>query len=75
LRIIQSFWSKNGYSIDDRPEIIGSLYQLGLFYPSGKVREPHFNPRPNEFGEKVKESIELFNSFKNRNNVFFIKKR
>jgi len=75
LRIIQSFWSKNGYSIDDRPEIIGSLYQLGLFYPSGKVREPHFNPRPNEFGEKVKESIELFNSFKNRNNVFFYKKK
>lgn len=63
MRIIQSFWSKNGYSIDDRPEIIGSLYQLGLFYPSGKVREPHFNPRPNEFGEKVKESVILFKYF------------
>jgi len=34
-----------------------------LFYPSGKVREPHFNPKPNEFGEKVKESVILFKYF------------
>lgn len=65
LRVIQSFWSKNGYSIDKKAEIIGSLYQLGLFYPNGKVREPHFYPRENEFGAKVRESLILFKHFGN----------
>lgn len=73
LRVIQNFWSSSGYSIDDRPEIIGSLYQLGLFHSNGKVREPHFNPRANKFGEKVKESIDLFSDFKKENlNLFII---
>ena len=72
LRVIQNYWSKSGYSIDNSPEIIGSLYQLGLFHPNGKVREPHFYPKANEFGEKVKESIELFRSFKNENYDLFI---
>ncbi len=57
LRIIQSYWSKNGYSIDDKPDIIGSLYQLGLF---NKPRLPHFNPVPNEFGRLTLESLTLF---------------
>lgn len=72
LRVIQSFWSKSGYSIDEKPEIIGSLYQLGLFHPNGKVREPHFYPKANKFGQKVKESIELFSDFKNENYDLFI---
>lgn len=72
LRVIQSFWSNSGYSIDDKPEIIGSLYQLGLFHPNGKVREPHFYPKANEFGEKVKESIELFSDFENGKFNLFI---
>jgi len=72
LRVIQSFWSKNGYSIDDRPEIIGSLYQLGLFNPSGKVREPHFNPKANEFSAKAKESIALFESFNESTHCLFV---
>ena len=73
LRVIQNFWSKSGYSIDDKPEIIGSLYQLGLFYPNGNVREPHFYPKANEFGKKVKESISLFDDFNKGDNSFFIK--
>lgn len=62
LRLIQSFWSMSGYSIDDKPDIIGSLYQLGLFH-AGKVRGPHFYPRSNEFGKKVKDSVSLFEDF------------
>lgn len=72
LRMMQTFWNKRGYSIDNKPEIIGSLYQLGLFHSDGKVREPHFNPKANEFGEKVKESIELFRVFKNEKYNLFI---
>lgn len=70
LRVIQSFWSKNGYSIDNKPEIIGSLYQLGLFHSNGKVREPHFNPKANEFGLIVKESTSLFDMFGTKNYKF-----
>lgn len=60
IKIIQTFWQNRGYSIADRPDIIGSLYQLGLFHPNGKVREPHFYPKANEFGKHVKASINLF---------------
>ena len=73
LRVIQTFWNKRGFSIDDEPGIIGSLYQLGLFYPNGNVREPHFYPKANEFGKKVKESISLFDDFNKGDNSFFIK--
>lgn len=73
LRLIQSFWSNKGYSIDSMPEIIGSLYQLGLFYPNGKVREPHFYPRQNEFGEKVKDSVSLFEDFNIIRSSIFIR--
>lgn len=71
LRLIQSFWGNKGYSIDNKPEIIGSLYQLGLFYPNGKVREPHFYPKPNEFGENVEKSLNLFEIFNNENSSLF----
>lgn len=72
LRLIQSFWSKSGYSIDNKPEIIGSLYQLGLFRHNGEVRSPHFYPKPNEFGVKVKESLILFEKFyKESSDIFF----
>lgn len=71
LKIIQSYWNKKGYSIDNKPDIIGSLYQLGLFQLNGKVREPHFNPKANEFGEKVKKALTLFENFnKNDFNIF-----
>ncbi len=73
LRIIQSFWSKTGYSINDKPEIIGSLYQLGLFYPTGEAREPHFFPKANEFGKRVKESINLFDNFSKEDFKSFIR--
>jgi len=72
LRIIQTFWSNKGYPIDNKPDIIGSLYQLGLFHSDGKVREPHFNPKANEFGEKVKESLIIFNNFGSNSNKIFM---
>ena len=60
LRIIQSYWKSNGYTIDNKPEIIGSLYQTGLFYPDGKERKPRWNPQPNQFGRLVKKAIYYF---------------
>jgi hypothetical protein len=60
IRIIQSRWKKEGFSIDEKPEIIGTLFSTGLFYRNGKERVPREKPKANEFGEKVKKAIILF---------------
>ena len=53
LRIMQSYWEKAGFPIDNLPGIIGTLYSMGLFYRDGKIRKPNKNPQPNEFGKLV----------------------
>ena len=60
LRIIQSRWKKAGFLIDDRPEIIGTLYSTGLFYPDGTERIPRTEPEANEFGKKVAGSLKKY---------------
>jgi hypothetical protein len=60
IRIIQSRWESEGFSINNRPEIIGTLYTTGLFYRDGYERKPRENPAANEFGIKVKENLNLF---------------
>lgn len=59
LRIIQNYWANKGYSINNKPEIIGTLYQMGLFKRDGSTRIPHFNPQANEFGNVVNDSLEI----------------
>ena len=60
LRIIQSRWSKAGFSIDNRPDVIGTLYSTGLFYPDGTERLPRRDPEANEFGRLVKDALHIF---------------
>lgn len=60
IRIIQSRWEKGNFTIDDKPEIIGTLYSTGLFYRDGTERKPRANPLANNFGEKVKAAIKFF---------------
>ena len=60
LRIMQSRWSKSNCSIDDKPEILGTLYSTGLFHIDGTERKPRKNPEENAFGKKVTEASELF---------------
>ena len=50
---MQSYWAKAGYPIDLKPQIIGTLYQTGLFKVNGLIRIPRKNSIPNDFGEKV----------------------
>ncbi len=63
IRIMMNRWQKLGYPINDKPEIIGTLYSTGLFYKDGSERNPNSNPKANEFGEKVKIAIRLFPEF------------
>lgn len=60
IKIIQSRWEKTGCSINDKPEIIGTLFSTGLFNINGTERKPNKYPKPNSFGEKVRKSISLF---------------
>lgn len=48
LRMLCEQWRLAGYPIDDRPEILATLYNLG-----GEKSHPKPNPRPNDFGRRV----------------------
>ncbi|MBU2445519.1 MAG: hypothetical protein KJ666_08110 [Bacteroidetes bacterium] len=60
LRIMISRWEKEGFSIDDRPDIIGTLYSTGLFKSNGEERIPNRHPNPNDFGKGVLKALSLF---------------
>ncbi|OQW94932.1 MAG: hypothetical protein BWK79_04185 [Beggiatoa sp. IS2] len=60
LRMMQTRWEKAGFPINDRPDILGTLYSTGLFYNDGTERQPNAHPKPNTFGIKVLESVKLF---------------
>ncbi len=53
LRIIISHWQKMGFSIDERADILGTLYSTGLFKRNGSERKPNENPKANQFGKLV----------------------
>ncbi|MBU2505956.1 MAG: hypothetical protein KJ799_04440, partial [Bacteroidetes bacterium] len=55
LRIIMSLWEKAGFPIDDRADILGTLYSTGLFKRDGKERKPNGSPKANKFGKEVGE--------------------
>jgi hypothetical protein len=57
LRIMISRWEKSGYPIENRPEILGTLYSTGLFYKNGEERKPNSNPKSNKFGKLVKKNL------------------
>ncbi|MBU1680528.1 MAG: hypothetical protein KJ799_08585 [Bacteroidetes bacterium] len=59
--IMQKRWRKAGFSIDEKPDILGTLYSTGLFYRDGKERIPNSAPKANNFG---KETLAAFNKLK-----------
>ena len=66
LRIIINFWDKAGFSIINKPEIIGTLYSTGLFLPNGRIRKPNSTPKPNYFGKFVIENLKYFKHSKRK---------
>lgn len=63
LYIIQNHWKNAGCSIKERPDILGTLYQTGLFNFDSSERKPRRNPKSNEFGLKVARSVKYFRKF------------
>lgn len=51
LKIIINLWEKAGHTIQNRPDILGTLYSTGLFKANGILREPNAYPKPNRFGK------------------------
>ena len=51
MRIIQSYWVSKGFSIDDRVDIIATIFSYGIFSRStGEPLKPNADPKPNWFG-------------------------
>ncbi|HEX2962566.1 MAG: hypothetical protein HF300_03180 [Ignavibacteria bacterium] len=59
IKIMLSRWKTSGFPIDDKPEIMGTLYFAGLFTISGEERKPRLNPVASRYGMMVKESTKL----------------
>ena len=54
MRIIQSYWKSKGYPIDDRVDIIATIFSYGIFSRStGEPLIPNANPKPNWFGREA----------------------
>lgn len=54
LRIIQSYWEKAGFSIDDRVDIIATIFSYGIFSrETGEPLKSHGDPKANCFGTEA----------------------
>lgn len=64
MRIIQSYWESRGYSIDERVDIIATIFSYGIFSrATGEALKPNANPQPNWFGgEALKTYFILSNN-------------
>jgi hypothetical protein len=61
MRIIQSYWESKSFSIDDRVDIIATIFSYGIFSRStGKPLKPNADPKPNWFGE---QAFEIYMNF------------
>jgi hypothetical protein len=61
MRIIQSFWESKGHSIDDRVDIIATIFSYGMFSrETGEPLKPNADPKPNWFGE---QTLDIYNRF------------
>ena len=62
IKFSQERWEKAGININNRPEIVGTLYNIE---DVDKPIEPHVNPRANSFGKGVEKNFnkikEIFN--------------
>jgi len=61
MRIIQSYWEIKGYSINDRLDIIATIFSYGMFSRgTGEPLKPNADPKPNWFGE---QTLDIYNRF------------
>ena len=53
MRIIQSYWESKGFPINDRVDIIATIFSYGVFSRStGEPLKPNADPKPNWFGRE-----------------------
>jgi hypothetical protein len=65
MRIIQSYWTNKGYSIDNRVDIIATIFSYGIFSrETGEPLKPNNNPQPNWFGVQANEAYIQFINMK-----------
>jgi hypothetical protein len=53
MKIIQSYWKNKGFAIDDRVDIIATIFSYGVFSRStGEPLKPNADPKSNWFGRE-----------------------
>ena len=58
MRIIQSYWESKSFPIDDRVDIIATIFSYGIFSRStGKPLKPNADPKANWFGEEAERFV------------------
>lgn len=58
MRIIQSYWESKSFSIDDRVDIIATIFSYGMFSRStGEPLKPNADPKPNWFGNEAERLV------------------
>ncbi|MBB6217232.1 hypothetical protein HNQ80_003351 [Anaerosolibacter carboniphilus] len=53
IKYFQDTWQDELPSIANRPDILGTLYNIGH-----EITKPNSNPKPNSFGEHVKNNYD-----------------
>ncbi|WP_069470892.1 hypothetical protein [Candidatus Marithrix sp. Canyon 246] len=64
LKMMQTRWKNVGFPINNRPDILGTLYSAGLYNNDGTERFPNKHPQANAFGKKVHDAVVLFQFIK-----------
>lgn len=60
MRIIQSYWESKGYSINDRVDIIATIFSYGMFSrETGEPLTPNGDPQPNWFGKEAMTAFKM----------------
>lgn len=66
VKIILNKWKDAGFSLNHKPEIIGTLYSTGLYNRDGSLRVPNKNPKANYFGLLVGKAIGIIKEYLNK---------
>jgi hypothetical protein len=59
IKIIEEYWSKNGFPLDKKQSVVATLYSTGLFNRDGTERKPNSKPKINWFGKSFNEAMKI----------------
>ena len=64
IKIIEEYWAKSGFKLQEKQAVVATLYSTGLFKRDGTERKPNDNPKINWFGKNYISVVELIKGIK-----------